>query len=877
LKIRDRRMSGLDPNQKPPGDQEGKEAEADPPGGSPDRGPAPGEGSTGARRKERISERGTPYERPSTSRSARDNLAWANIRWETGQVEGAGTGVKAHRKGPDGEEVTVEAQFEGYGNTSSVPRNRRILTEEEARRRESSTSSSCRSASVSSGVSEQRLRNVGSILKTNRKPDNADLVDGIKALIELCRMSPEECLTEEQMTGNVYVNNERDWELHKVERALAKGASYGIMFLDVEGQWGNKKGTPQELRWLTIATFAGDVLHFGLRSWSDSGKIPYKECLPPALMQLLEGDLVVWAGVGLLKDFKDLQLKEPLHHYDVSYIYDGLIQRGVLAHWRDGSPRSGVMAMQLSLFGHEHITGPIRRGRKAMIRGKLKDNPDSWWERVGEEPEFWPDRWRNFRDVPHTWNQSNTYTFGEKDELTARQIWYNVGDLYTYMAVMLTQVLATLLVNPDYQGKTLSKELLETCLKGFKDHKMDHYKKGGSLSDNYHGGPIWQRLPGQTTPPSRYSEYLGLPKDQMPDYPKVKFGSPEYWKKLATIYGGGEEGGPSGSLDRGPALGLPTPTPRGRKKRRSGRRGQSEIDEACDWGGSRDDDPLAAFDDEEEIELDEQGNPVNEGIAQTSEGQEVFPDMNRPPQHPFLKFGRFLLGEEFTDMTLAERWEEVRRVQKAEGGARTSKKTANMTDRKRVMQIVNPVWHGRCLICGEKQHLSIDAVPCVPEEERICIYRHPYGNCKPGWQQPHVVKACKALGYGCKKCKIRGHHPDDCKGQDDDTREDERELYEEFAPHGYLTAKRLDNPYIGPIYMAPEVFTRTPVCPWTHDFLAHAPIAEVFQEIATFVEDEAVKNRAKQAAQGPPPGPGKAPRGRGGHRGGGGSSTGGVC
>lgn len=192
---------------------------------------------------------------------------------------------------------------------------------------------------------------------------------------------------------------------------------------------------------------------------------PLRDCLPADFVDLFlndnEGERVIFIGVGVVKDIQDaFGFSVGRRFVDAQYMYDGLVRLGVLCFFNDNRPKSGLAAIQLSLWGWKRCT-----------KSFFPKGTRSWEKMVAAGPEFCPPSWgmdnKGKVMVPFTRTGFSTYNYNNKKKgsLSVHQVVYHGYEVYCPASLFLIKMKATLLVNTKYDmgkmDRTFIMQILE--------------------------------------------------------------------------------------------------------------------------------------------------------------------------------------------------------------------------------------------------------------------------------------------------------------------------------------------------------------------------------------------------------------------------------
>jgi hypothetical protein len=258
-------------------------------------------------------------------------------------------------------------------------------------------------------------------------------------------------------------------------------------------------------------------------------------------------------------------------------VFDTMVSRGTLCHWKDESPRKSLLAAQLSLWGWAFTTKHFWPKYRTFMKGNVKvkklfqkQSSNSFEKQMGKD--WWPEEWAGLDDVPDERNADLQFRY--ENGLSEHGLAYNVHDVWTSVAIDLVKVRSTVRANPEYQGGPLDKYLLDACLNEDRAKKPKEYRAGDpggpflDINDDDRV-PTFPRLPGQKSPTARYGEYMGTPRDLMPDATTPKYGSREHAEArglLGDVWDRVQRRS-SGTPSSAHALGRPAPGTSGEQQR----------------------------------------------------------------------------------------------------------------------------------------------------------------------------------------------------------------------------------------------------------------------------------------------------------------------
>lgn len=688
------------------------------------------------------------------------------------------------------------------------------------------------------------------------------LLEHLLSRFNTCKPSPNQTsLNPTQMRATRYINSREEWETY--ETVLLEAAELGHMVMDTESQvkFPAPKGLskaeakkynkePLETVWLTIGTFTGLVFHFNLRKWKQLAwangtpkDAPIKDCLPEKLVGLFEKD-VVWHGSGVYKDVLELGVDLGQRYVDSGWLLDTLISRGTLCHYDEANPKTGMLHLQMSMWGRERIT-------------KCFFNLEDFEKKVGKGwyPEGWPDeatkeksaatssedqKEKPKKKVLPSYRKSWTiYDYNKRvdGKLSVPQLLYHTMDVLTPLAAGLLKVRTTVEANPEFQEGYLNKGLLDVCLDEDTARMPQLYKTGGfiepDLTINY-GGRFEKRfphLPGQEQSTPRYGRYLGPDKTEMlgnPDMPKFDC------EARSIMDGRQEPDRPNAAQKRG-AIAITN---------RAAKRFNPK------YYDSDEDEEAQARRDAMEAELDRYVQLVLQPVADSDDnlldrwdynvpdcqpplGAEAPDDAEEAPPAAAAVLGanvplyepwlEYTFPPELQNATKSEKWAYITKIRQQ---YRPNVPKGRIYSLKLICTTVAPAFNKKCMNCGDDYHSPLTKMHCDLEKV-FCVYP----GCKSREQDiRHNIRVCMTLQAGCKDCNLRGHHRTECPGKEPEQKLESFRLFEKWADQGTNTKKRKDyygtgkdkslrkgNPYYGPIFLNFKCFERAEKCPWTYE------------------------------------------------------------
>jgi hypothetical protein len=326
---------------------------------------------------------------------------------------------------------------------------------------------------------------------------------------------------------------------------------------------------------------------------------------------------------------------------------------------------------------------------------------------------------------------------------------------------------------------------------------------------------------------------------------KPKFGSSAYWKleetkshwkpEETTSQGSGAASGVSQTL-RDPAATTTTAKQDAQKRKVTQRYADLEIQGDDDSDGNGED-LLDVWD-------VNSGDPAPSYTHVDCAQPADIPGRDVPVQEPFW---RYLLPSIFDGKTDQEKWDFVKKVRHnyrpISAASAINRGQSGAKPNNAMARVDNPTIKERCMFCGNRFHTYIDRFYCKPEAAK-CIY----SKCTPhlvGQTAQHNVKVCRTLQWGCRKCRMRGHHPDSCDeelGKHDSVMEENRAAFEAVADLGYNTSKRYAFPYLGCVFFYFHCFTKM-ACPMDYETeIKTPPMGKVIAAMIKIVDDCAKAN-----------------------------------